>query len=95
MRQAKLGRTNRMKGICTAKKTTCRYMGDGNILACGPGGQPLATMRLENFRDGLEDYAYAQIYRERTGANVEVPDEVAKTLGDCETIDWILRLARK
>ena len=22
--QAKLGRTNRMKGICTAKKTTCR-----------------------------------------------------------------------
>lgn len=70
-------------------------MGDGNILACGPGGQPLATMRLENFRDGLEDYAYAQIYRERTGANVEVPDEVAKTLGDCETIDWILRLARK
>ena len=24
VRQAKLGRTNRMKGICTAKKTTCR-----------------------------------------------------------------------
>ena len=42
----------------------------------------ITTMRLENFRDGLEDYAYAQIYRERTGANVEVPDEVAKTLGD-------------
>ena len=26
VRQAKLGRTNRMKGICTAKKTTCRYV---------------------------------------------------------------------
>jgi hypothetical protein len=24
VRQAKLGRTNRMKGICTAKKTICR-----------------------------------------------------------------------
>ena len=24
VRQAKLGRTNRMKGVCTAKKTTCR-----------------------------------------------------------------------
>ena len=28
VRQAKLGRTNRMvrQGICTAKKTTCRYV---------------------------------------------------------------------
>ena len=58
------------------------YMGDGCILACGPGGQPLSTMRLENFRDGLEDYAYAKIYRERYGHNVDVPDEVARSLGD-------------
>jgi hypothetical protein len=25
----------------------------------GPDGTPLSTVRLENFRDGLEDYAYA------------------------------------
>ena len=25
----------------------------------GPDGKPLPTVRLENFRDGLEDYAYA------------------------------------
>ena len=60
----------------------CDYMGDGNILACGPGGMPLSTLRIENFRDGLEDYAYAKLYRERFGANVDVPDEVAKSLGD-------------
>lgn len=35
------------------------YHGDGSWVCCGPGGQPVATVRLENFRDGLEDYAYA------------------------------------
>jgi len=37
------------------------YNGDGSLLCPGPGGRPLATIRLENFRDGLEDYAYARI----------------------------------
>ena len=27
----------------------------------GPDGTPLPTIRLENFRDGLEDYAYARL----------------------------------
>ncbi len=31
--------------------------GDGTLLCPGPSG-PLATIRLENFRDGLEDYEY-------------------------------------
>jgi len=35
------------------------YHGDGSWTCMGPGGMPLATQRLENFRDGLEDYAYA------------------------------------
>ena len=34
--------------------------GDGSLLCSGPGGKPLATIRLENFRDGLEDYAYVK-----------------------------------
>ncbi|MCP4638830.1 MAG: DUF4091 domain-containing protein [bacterium] len=38
--------------------------GDGSMLCAGPGGRPLATIRLENFRDGLEDYAYAKHLRE-------------------------------
>ena len=35
------------------------FNGDGCWTCVGPNGRPLATMRLENFRDGLEDYAYA------------------------------------
>ena len=34
------------------------YHGDGSWTCVGPGGTPLPTIRLENFRDGLEDYAY-------------------------------------
>jgi hypothetical protein len=37
------------------------YHGDGSWTCVGPGGMPLATVRLENFRDGLEDYAYVRI----------------------------------
>ena len=46
----------------------------------GPDGTPLPTIRLENFRDGLEDYAYFRILeaivrrREATGG---VPDAAA------------------
>jgi hypothetical protein len=45
------------------------YHGDGSWTCVGPDGTPLPTVRLENFRDGLEDYAYAvlleTIVRER------------------------------
>ncbi|HRR32505.1 MAG TPA: DUF6067 family protein [Kiritimatiellia bacterium] len=34
------------------------YHGDGAWTCVGPDGKPLPTQRLENFRDGLEDYAY-------------------------------------
>ena len=36
------------------------YHGDGAWTCVGPDGQPLPTQRLENFRDGLEDYAYVR-----------------------------------
>ena len=39
----------------------CTYNGDGSWVCAGPDGIPLPTIRLENFRDGLEDYAYAKI----------------------------------
>ena len=32
------------------------FDGDGVWAYCGPGGTPVATLRLENFRDGVEDY---------------------------------------
>lgn len=37
------------------------YNGDGSIFCCGPGGKPVPTIRLENYRDGMEDFAYAKI----------------------------------
>jgi hypothetical protein len=40
------------------------YHGDGSWTCAGPDGTPLATVRLENFRDGLEDYAYVRILEE-------------------------------
>jgi hypothetical protein len=40
------------------------YHGDGAWTCVGPEGKPLPTVRLENFRDGLEDYAYAVILEE-------------------------------
>ena len=35
--------------------------GDGVWAYCGPDGTPIATLRLENFRDGVEDYNYAKM----------------------------------
>ena len=56
------------------------YHGDGSWTAVGPGGKPLETMRLYNFRDGLEDYAYAKLLFERTGRWPEVPAEVVESV---------------
>ncbi|MBC8869813.1 MAG: DUF4091 domain-containing protein [Planctomycetes bacterium] len=40
------------------------YHGDGSLLCPGPGGKPVPTIRLENYRDGQEDFAYACILEE-------------------------------
>lgn len=37
------------------------WHGDGQLLYFGGKGQLIPSIRLENFRDGLEDYAYARI----------------------------------
>lgn len=59
--------------------------GDGSIMCAGPDG-PLATIRLENIRDGLEDYEYYYRLREllaqRGRATIagQVPESVVKNL---------------
>ncbi len=40
------------------------YHGDGSLFHCGPDGGPLPSIRLENHRDGMEDYAYVCILEE-------------------------------
>ena len=34
------------------------YHGDGSLFYCDIDGNPLPSIRLENYRDGQEDYAY-------------------------------------
>jgi hypothetical protein len=46
-------------------RNSIQYNGDGQWVCAGPDGIPLPTIRLENFRDGLEDYAYAKILEEK------------------------------
>ncbi|MBN1341697.1 MAG: DUF4091 domain-containing protein [Phycisphaerae bacterium] len=61
------------------------YNGDGSILCPGPGGRPLATIRLENFRDGLEDYAYVRILEATVRAK-----EAAGASGEADKA-WLVR----
>ena len=57
-----------------------RYHGDGSWFCCGPEGRPCATIRMDNFRDGLEDYAYALEYERVTGRKCEVPNDVCREI---------------
>ena len=49
------------------------YHGDGSWTCCGPDGTPLSTVRLENFSDGLEDFAYAMLLERRLAAEPNAP----------------------
>lgn len=60
------------------------YDGDGSWTCPGPDGTPLSTIRLENFRDGVEDYAYARLL-EQAVKKVEASGEVAAKAG------WLAR----
>jgi hypothetical protein len=40
------------------------YHGDGSWVCMREGGLPVPTIRLENYRDGLEDYAYVRLLEE-------------------------------
>ncbi len=60
------------------------YHGDGSWTCAGPDGTPLPTIRLENFRDGLEDYAYAKILE-------RILKEQGTGNGEQGTEDWARR----
>lgn len=59
--------------------------GDGSILCAGPNG-PLATIRLENIRDGIEDYEYYLLLRQllqekgKPARSGQVPSRVVTNL---------------
>ncbi|HNY26597.1 MAG TPA: DUF6067 family protein [Candidatus Sumerlaeota bacterium] len=49
------------------------FHGDGSWICVGPDGRPLPTVRLENFRDGLDDYAYAIQLEKRIRETEKLP----------------------
>ena len=51
------------------------YHGDGAWTCVGPDGTPVPTIRLENFRDGLEDFAYAKLLEAKLAARKGAEDE--------------------
>ena len=51
------------------------YHGDGSWICRGPGDVPLPTIRMENYRDGLEDYAYAMILGAKLVVRADKDDE--------------------
>lgn len=51
--------------------------GDGNLIYPGVDG-PLSCIRLENIRDGLEDYEYLYILAERVKRVAELPPNAAR-----------------
>ena len=54
--------------------------GDGSWLCMREGGLPVPTIRLENYRDGLEDYAYVRILEEA----VRIKESKCDSLSDAE-----------
>ena len=75
------------------------YHGDGQWTCCGgPDNMPLATIRLENFRDGLEDLWYArtleELYARRMAEKIREDELVLSQGGETAPDDWCER-ARK
>ena len=64
------------------------YHGDGSLFHCDKDGHPLPSIRLENFRDGMEDYAYARILEEAIRLTME--KETAEGLSDNERA-WLAK----
>ena len=67
--------------------------GDGSIFCAGPDGL-LGTIRSENFRDGLEDYAYVLELEKRTGKSLPVPEELVTTMQQFSRDPKLLRAYR-
>ncbi len=64
------------------------YHGDGSWTCVGADGRPVPTIRLENFRDGLEDYAYVvlleKIVRQRRTPGAALSAEAEQWLAEAK-----------
>ena len=63
------------------------YHGDGSLFHCDSDGNPLPSIRLENYRDGQEDYAYFCILEDavkQVKAKASLTETEKKWLKDAE-----------
>ena len=64
------------------------YHGDGSWTCVAADGLPVPTIRLENFRDGLEDFAYValleKLVRRRLAKGDTLPAEEKKWLAEAQ-----------
>ena len=60
-------------------KSFATFHGDGSWVYVGPDGIPVSSIRFENFRDGLEDFAYVKLL-ESLGGEPKVPERLVKDL---------------
>ena len=73
-----------------APRSWTTFHGDGAWTCVGPDGTPVPTIRLENFRDGLEDFAYAKLLEAKLAARTGGTRSVASATDDA----WV-RKARE
>ena len=65
--------------------------GDGQIICAGPSG-PLTTVRLENIRDGMEDYEYWWLLQQRVRVLGDAVDSRSNDVrGLCDVPEELLR----
>ena len=55
------------------------WNGEGGWTCAGPDSTPIPTIRMESFRDGLEDLWYVKLLEVKTGRPVEVPPELVES----------------
>jgi len=65
--------------------------GDGEIIYAGPNGQPGPTIRLENYRDGMEDYEYYYILKQAmtaatSGKKAQVEQDLGVSLNELSKV---------
>ncbi len=82
---------SRLKGDWKAN-TFLNYNGDGYLTYPGPDTTILASIRLANFRDGLEDYEYIKLLAELKGDTRPVSEVVSSTSEFTDDPNTLLRV---
>jgi hypothetical protein len=70
--------------------------GDGFIIYPGPNWEPWPSVRLENIRDGIEDYEYLWLLRERSPGSplLQVGSDISADFTHFTKDPWVIQQRR-